>query len=165
MPDIAICKPLYRVVIECTMLSKPIGLAGDVLYVPFYFSSGKIQFGQSTGVVCGDGDFAAIHFDEKMIHEGRFLVQSENGAALFFFNGTSQGADGTYDALVEGRLPGTLSSAFSVWCISADAQWRDLNWLHLPATGTVDIAAVNLEMTAGTLVRSYESALRADSSS
>lgn len=147
MPDVAICRPLYRIVIECTMLSRPIGPAGDVLYVPFYFSGGNIQSGQSTNPVRGGGDFAAMHFDEKMIHEGRFLVQSENDAALFFYNGTSQGPDGTYDALLEGRMPATMTSALSVRCIAAAPQWRDLNRLHLPATGTVDIAAGILKMT------------------
>jgi hypothetical protein len=124
-----------------------IGPAGDRLYVPMRITGGSlIGIGPEKPVLCGS-DFALVNADETIAHDGRFIVGDPAGDVLIWYDGISRGAEGVYDAIIDGQLPGRIPSRLNVRVISTGPDWRSLNRVPLLGVGWFDGVAGSLEFT------------------
>jgi hypothetical protein len=113
-----------------------IGPAGDVLFVPMRIAGGTVT-GPERRIAYGT-DVVSIFADERLVHNGNFVVSDPAGDLIVWFDGTSQGLEGAYDGSIDGTLPGSLRSHFSVRAVSANALWRSLNDDTLFGVGSFD---------------------------
>jgi len=136
--DEYLCEPICRITVAIEPLTTAIGPAGDMLYVPFRITGGTIGgLEPDTGSITGT-DFAVMFADEKLTHNGQFVVTHPAGDIMFSYAGTSQAPEGAYDELLEGNVPGKIPCKLTVQTASMHREWRSLNRQPLIAIGTFD---------------------------
>jgi hypothetical protein len=141
-----LCEPICRITIAIEPLTTAIGPAGDVLYVPFRITGGTVSgLEPETASVMGT-DFASMYADEKLTHQGQFVVAHGAGDIMFSYTGTSQAPEGAYDDLLDGKLPGKIPCKLVVQTASTRREWRSLNRRPLIAVGTFDGDAGRLDV-------------------
>jgi hypothetical protein len=141
-----LCEPICRITIAVEPLTAAIGPAGDVLYVPLRITGGTISgLEPLTGSVTGT-DFASMYADDKLTHQGQFVVAHGAGDVMFSYTGTSQAPEGAYDELLEGILPGKIPCKLVVQTASTHREWRSWNRRPLIAVGTFDGEAGQLDV-------------------
>lgn len=141
------CMPVCRITIDFESAGPCIGPAGDVLYVPLRIIGGAVTgLGVDKRVLYGS-DFASMYADEKLVHDGKFVIGDSAGNALIWYDGTSRGQEGAYDELLEGTLPGAMPSRLNLHAVSTNPQWKILNGSPLLGVGSFDGSAGKLEFT------------------
>jgi hypothetical protein len=140
------CEPICRITIAIEPLTAAIGPAGDALYVPFRITGGTFSGLEPESRSITGTDFALMYADQKLTHHGQFVVAHDAGDIMFSYTGTSQAAEGAYDKLLEGNLPGMISCKLTVQTASTHRKWRAWNRLPLIAVGTFDGAAGRLDI-------------------
>jgi hypothetical protein len=138
---------LCRVSLILRPLVSVIGPAGDVLHLPFAIVGGIAEGTDVGGTIVAGVDFTAVYADEKILHDGRFVVSDPAGDVIVRYEGTSQAQEGAYDALLEGELPGPLPGRFSARAESTRPAWRRLNRVPLLGSGVFDATAATLTIT------------------
>ena len=141
------CTPICKIAIALEGSIAPVGPAGDALYVPLRITGGNV-LGENTGgrILCGM-DIAVMYADEKLMHNGRFVVADPAGDVLVWYDGPSQGAEGAYDDLLDGRLPVNIPSRLHVRIISTAPGWRPFNRRPLLGVGSFNGLARTLDFT------------------
>jgi len=148
------CTPICKIVITLEALTAAIGPAGDALYVPMRIVGGSATgSGPERRVICGT-DFAVMYADEKLVHDGSFVIIDPAGDILVWYDGPSQASEGAYDDLLEGQLPGRCPCRVSVRTISTGPEWRTLNRRPLLGVGSFDGVAGTLEFTLLSVIES-----------
>jgi Protein of unknown function (DUF3237) len=145
--DEAHCERLCRIALVLRPLVPAIGPAGDVLHVPFAIVGGTVDGDGIAGTVIVGVDFTTVFADEKVLHDGRFVIADPNGDVVVRYEGTSQAHEGAYDDLIDGTLPGALPCRLSVQSESTHPAWRSRNRTPLVGTGTFDAAAGRFAFT------------------
>jgi hypothetical protein len=141
------CTPICKIVIMLEGVTAAIGPAGDALYVPMRITGGTVTGDGSTKrVICGT-DFAVMYADEKLVHNGNFVIADPAGDILVWYDGPSQAAEGAYDELLDGHLPGKIPCRLSVRSVATGPEWRALNRRPLLGMGSFDGADGTLEFT------------------
>jgi hypothetical protein len=141
------CVPICHVVLTLEALTAAIGPAGDNVYVPMRITGGTVTgVGPKKSIICGT-DFALMFADEKLVHDGNFVIADPAGDVLIWYDGASQAAEGAYDDLLDGQLPGKIPCRLGVRSISTGPEWRSLNRRPLAGVGWFDGAAGTLEFT------------------
>jgi hypothetical protein len=141
------CTPVCRMVIALEPLMSTIGPAGDRLYVPLRITGGHIVgVGSDKNILSGD-DLAIMYADEKLMHDGRFVVEDASGDMLVWYTGTTLAGDGAYDELLEGQLPVAAPCRLSVEVVSAGLAWRSLTRRPLLGVGSFDGQTGRLDVT------------------
>ena len=134
-------------VIALEPLTSAIGPAGDRLYVPLRITGGRVcGVGSDKNILRGD-DFAIMYADEKLMHDGRFVVEDPAGDLLVWYTGTTLAGDGAYDNMLDGQLPANAPCRVSVELISTALAWRTSVRRPLLGVGSFDGQAGRLEMT------------------
>ncbi len=133
--------------LEIELLANPIGPAGDTLYLPFRIVHGAFTgFGEKKPVI-GGNDFATMHADELLCHNGRFLVRDLAGDIVFTYEGTSDAPEGAYELILDGRMPASMQSTLIVRATSHNDQWRSHQRRPLIGLGNLDARRGLLEFT------------------
>jgi hypothetical protein len=133
-----LCQPICRITIAIEPLTTATGPAGDVLHVPFRITGGALSGMEAeAGSVTGT-DFTLMYADEKLTHQGQFVVAHAAGDIMFSYTGTSQAPEGAYDELLDGKLPGKIPCKLTVQTASTHREWRSWNRRPLIAVGTFD---------------------------
>jgi len=141
------CTPICHVLVRVEGLTAAIGSVGDNVYVPMRINGGSVTgCGAARDVICGT-DFALMYADEKLVHNGNFVVADPAGDILVWYDGSSQAAEGAYDDILDGRLPGKIPSRLSVRSISTGPEWKRFNRRPLLGVGSFDGIAGTLEFT------------------
>lgn len=141
------CTPICKIVLMLEGLTAAIGPAGDNVYVPMRVTGGTLAgTGPTRRVLCGT-DFAVMYADEKLVHNGNFVVADPAGDILVWYDGPSNAADGAYDDLLDGRLPGKSPCRLSVRTVSTGPEWRTLNRRPLLGVGAFNGTTGTLEFT------------------
>jgi hypothetical protein len=141
------CTPICHVVVYVEGLTAAIGPAGDSVYVPLRINGGSLTgCGADKEVLCGT-DFALMYADERLVHNGNFVVADPGGDILMWYDGSSQAAEGAYDEILDGRLPGKIASCLSIRSMSAAPEWKRFNRRPLLGVGSFDGRAGTLEFT------------------
>jgi hypothetical protein len=86
--------------------------------------------------ILGGTDFDAMYADEKFAHSGNFIVSDHGGDVLIWYDGASQGPEGTYGDVLEGHFANKLSCWLAIRTVSVNAGWRALNRRPLLGMGT-----------------------------
>ncbi len=141
------CTPICKIVLTLEGLTAAIGPAGDRLYVPLRITSGTVTGGGAANRVHSGTDFAVMYADEKLVHNGNFIIDDPAGDILVWYDGPTQAAEGAYDDLFDGRLPGKSPCRLSVRTISTSPEWRTLNRRPLLGVGSFDGTTGTLEFT------------------
>jgi hypothetical protein len=132
------CTPVCRVQLRVEELSRPIGPAGDALYVPLRITGGRvIGLGIEKHIV-GGADIAVMNADESLVHRGTFVVADSQGNTILWYGGASQAQEGAYDELIDGTFPPKIRSWLCVRVASTDPEWRSLNRKSLLGIGSFD---------------------------
>jgi hypothetical protein len=95
-------------------------------------------------VLCGT-DFAVMGADEKLVHNGNFVIADPAGDVLMWYDGASEAREGAYDELLEGLLPRKIPCRLSLRSISTAPEWRMLNRRPLVGVGSFDGGAGTLD--------------------
>jgi hypothetical protein len=132
------CTPICRIVLVLERFSVAIGPAGDVVYVPFRILGGTITGMGPDKPILGGTDFGAMYADEKFTHNGNFVVRDPAGDILIWYDGPSQGPEGTYDDVLDGNFVNKLTCRLAVRTVSVNAGWRSLNRRPLLGMGTFE---------------------------
>jgi hypothetical protein len=141
------CTPICHVTVNVEGLTAAIGPAGDNVYVPMHITGGSVSgAGAEKRVICGT-DFALMSADEKLVHNGNFVVADPAGDILFWYDGVSRASEGAYDEVLDGKLPGNIPSRLSVRSISSGPEWKSLNGVPLLGIGSFDGTLGTLEFT------------------
>jgi hypothetical protein len=125
----------------------PIGPAGDTLYLLIRIVSGAFTGLDGEKIVLGGNDFAAMHADELLCHDGRFVVADPAGDIMFTYEGTSDAPEGAYDRILDGRMPGSMRSTLVVRATSHNGQWRPHQRRPLIGIGSIDARRGLLDFT------------------
>lgn len=88
-----------------------------------------------------------MYADEKLTHNGQFVVVHSAGDIMFSYAGTSQAPEGAYDELVDGQIPGQMPCRLTVLTASTNRAWRSRNRQPLVAVGTFDGVARQFDLT------------------
>jgi hypothetical protein len=134
-------------VIALEPLTATIGPAGDRLHVPLRITGGRVSGVGSDKSILGGDDFAVMYADEKLMHDGRFVVEDPSGDLLVWYTGTTLAGDGAYDDLLDGQLPAIAPCRLSVAFVSVALAWRTLVRRPLLGVGSFDGPAGRLEVT------------------
>jgi hypothetical protein len=140
------CVPLCRITIAIEPLTTAIGPAGDMLYVPFRITGGTLSGLEPQASSITGTDFASMYADEKLTHNGQFVVAHPAGDIMFSYAGTSRASEGAYDDLLEGQFPGKIPCKLTVQTASTHREWRSRNREPLIAVGTFDGVAGRLDV-------------------
>lgn len=136
--DDFLCEPICRISLAIQPLTSAIGPAGDMLHIPFLITGGTLgEMDPRSGSITGT-DFAVMYADEKLTHHGQFVVAHPAGDIMFSYTGTSEAREGSYDEVIEGQLPGTMSCKLTVQTASTNRDWQSYNRRPLIAVGTFD---------------------------
>jgi hypothetical protein len=141
------CTPVCRMVIALEPLTSPVGPAGDRLYVPLRITGGRVSGVGSDKKILSGVDFAIIYADEKLTHDGRFVVEDPAGDLLVWYTGTTLADEGAYDDVLDGQLPASAPCRLSIELISTALAWRTLVRRPLLGVGSFDGLTGRLEMT------------------
>lgn len=141
------CTPICKIVIRFEALTAAIGPAGDALYVPMRIVGGHITGAGPERRVISGTDVAVMYADEKLVHNGCFVIADPTGDILVWYDGPSQASEGAYDDLLDGQLPGRCPCRLSVRTISTGPEWRSLNRRPLLGVGSFDGVAGTLDFT------------------
>jgi hypothetical protein len=143
------CTPICRVVLRLELLAAAIGPAGDILYVPFRIAGGRLTgLGPPAAAVAGGCDFAEMNADETLAHTGSVVLAAHAGdIVVLTYDGVTQFPEGSYDELLEGRLPSRGPSRLGVRTKSTNASWRSLNRMPLLGVGWFDGETTTLDVT------------------
>ncbi len=133
--------------LEIEWLAYAIGPAGDTLYLPFRIVRGSFTGLGGEKTVLGGSDFAAMHADEMLCHDGRFLVGDPAGDIVFTYEGTSDAPEGAYDRILDGRMPGSMRCTLVVRATSHNDQWRPHQRRPLIGLGHLDARRGLLDFT------------------
>jgi hypothetical protein len=95
-----------------------------------------------------------MYADEKLVHNGNFVITDPAGDIIVWYDGPSQAVEGAYDDLLDGRLPGTSPCRVSVRVVSTSPEWRVLYRRPLLGVGTFDGTAGTLEFTLLSVIES-----------
>ena len=125
----------------------PIGPAGDRVHVPLKIVGGGVYGVGGDKEIVGGDDFTIAYADEKLVHDGRFVVGDPAGDVLVRYSGTTAVPEGTYDDLLDGRLPAGGQSRLSVEFDSVAPAWRALVRRPFVGAGSFDGTAGRLEVT------------------
>ena len=88
-----------------------------------------------------------MHADERLCHNGRFLVGDPAGDIVFTYEGTSDAPEGAYERILDGRMPGSMRSARVVRAASHNGHWRQHQRRPLIGIGNLDARRGLLEFT------------------
>jgi hypothetical protein len=146
------CTPICRVVIEIESLARPIGPAGDAIYMPLGVAGGRVEGIGSDKQIVGGADIAVAHADEKIAHQGMCVVADPAGNIIIWFEGTSQAEEGAYDDLLDGVYPPRIRSRLAVRIASTNPEWRSFDRRPLIGAGSFDANAGVLEFVILSLV-------------
>ena len=141
------CAFLCGVRLETELLSYPVGPAGDTLYLPFRIVRGALTGLGAEKLVLGGNDFAAMHADEMLCHDGRFLVGDSAGDIVFTYEGVSDAPEGAYDHILDGRMPDGMRTTLVMSATSHNAQWRPHQRRPLIGVGNFDARRGRLDVT------------------
>jgi hypothetical protein len=144
--DDFLCAPICRISIAIEPLTTTIGPAGDILYLPFWISGGVLSGLDPEASAITGTDFACMYADEKLVHQGQFVVAHPDGDIMFSYAGTSQALQGAYDELLDGKLPQRIPCKLTVQTSSTHREWRLWNRQPLIAVGTFDGVARQLDI-------------------
>jgi hypothetical protein len=140
------CTPVCRVVVRIDGMTAAIGPAGDAVYVPLRISGGRITGAGVEKTVIGGSDFAVMYADETLVHSGRFVAADPAGDVLVWYDGASQAAEGAYDDVLDGRLPGKIPCRLGVHIVSTSPEMRALSRKPLIGMGHFDGDAGTLDV-------------------
>jgi hypothetical protein len=141
------CTPICKIAIALEGVTAAIGPAGDAVYVPMRITGGSVTgAGAAKRIICGT-DFAVMYADEKLVHNGNFVIADPAGDILVWYDGPSQAAEGAYDNLLDGQLPGKSPCRLSVRSVATGPQWRTLNRKPLLGVGSFDGTTGTLDFT------------------
>ncbi len=143
---------MCRILIALEGIIAAIGPTGDALYVPMRITGGKAVGPGPERRIIGGSDIAVMHGDETFVHDGNFVIADPAGDVLVFYNGPSAAAEGTYDDVLDGRLPGRSACRLSVRTVSTSPTWRALNRRPLLGVGFYDGSIGRLEFTILTVI-------------
>jgi hypothetical protein len=139
------CTPVCRVHLQIEELARPIGPAGDAIYVPLRITGGRvIGFGAEKHIV-GGADIAIMNADESLVHNGACVVADPRGNTILWYDGASQAEEGAYDDLIDGRLPPKIRARLCIRIASTNPEWRSFNRRPLLGVGFFDGSSGNLE--------------------
>lgn len=141
------CTPVCRMVVALEPLVLPMGPAGDRLYVPLRITGGRVFGVGSDKNILGGDDFTIMYADEKLVHDGRFVVEDPAGDLIVCYTGTTLAGDGAYDEMLDGQLPASAPCRLSVELVSTAPAWRTLVRRPLLGVGSFDGPAGRLEIT------------------
>jgi len=144
--DDFLCAPICRISIAIEPLTTTIGPAGDILYVPFWISGGVLSGLDPEASAITGTDFACMYADEKLVHQGQFVVAHPDGDIMFSYSGTSLAPQGAYDELLDGKFPEKMPCKLTVQTSSTHREWRCWNRQPLIAVGTFDGVARHLDI-------------------
>ena len=141
------CKPICRIVATLLWPAGVIGPAGDELQVPLQITGGRVAgLGADKQILFGV-DFATMRSDEKLLHNGSCVIADPHGNILVSYDGTSQGEEGAYDDVLEGRCALRIPSRLSVRMTSTNPDWRWLDQWPLLGIGWFDGGAGTFDFT------------------
>jgi hypothetical protein len=132
------CTPMCRLLIRVEALARPIGPAGDVIYLPLRIAGGSVEGIGLEKRIVGGSDMAMMRPDEKLVHRGSCVVADPAGNIIFRYDGTSQAEEGAYDDLLDGVLPPKIRSRLSVRVTSTNPDWRTFDERPLIGAGFFD---------------------------
>jgi len=139
------CTPICHVVVTLEGIAAAIGPAGDNVYVPMRITGGIVTGVGLAKTVAFGTDFAVMYADEKLVHNGNFIVSDPAGDILIWYDGPSQAREGAYDELLDGQLPPKIPCRFRLRSISTGPEWKLLNRQPLLGVGSFDGTAGTLE--------------------
>jgi hypothetical protein len=148
------CTPVCKVVVALEGMVAAIGPAGDALYVPMRITGGSVVGVGPEGRIVGGSDIAVMYGDEMFVHNGTFIIADPAGDIVVWYDGPSAAAEGSYDDVLDGRLPGRSACRLNVRTISTGPKWRSLNRRPLLGVGFYDGSSGTLEFTILTVTES-----------
>jgi hypothetical protein len=143
--DPILCTPVCRVQLLIEEFARPIGPAGDAVYVPLRITGGRVTGLGTDKRVLGGADVAVMNADESLIHQGSCVLADPQGNTVLWYDGASQADEGAYDDLLDGTLPRKIRSRLCVRIASTNPEWRSFNRRPLLAVGWFDGSAGVLE--------------------
>jgi len=146
------CTPVCRVHIEIEAFARPIGPAGDAVYVPLHVTGGRVIGLGPEKYIIGGADIAVMNADESLVHRGTCVVADPQGNTILWYDGASQAEEGAYDDLIDGILPPKMRSRLCVRIASTNPEWRSFNRRPLLGAGSFDAIAGKLEFVILSLV-------------
>ena len=146
------CTPVCRVQIKIEALARPIGPAGDAVYVPLNITGGRVIGLGSEKYIIGGADIGVMNADESLVHRGNCVVADPQGNTILWYDGASQAEEGAYDDLIDGILPPRIRSRLCIRIASTNPEWRSFNRRPLLGVGSFDALAGRLEFVILSLV-------------
>lgn len=132
------CTPVCRVRLRVEELARPIGPAGDAIFVPLRITGGRVVGLGSEKFVVGGADIAVMNADESFVHDGTCVVADPGGNMILWYDGASQAEEGAYDDLIDGTLPPKIRSRLCIRIASTNPEWRSFNRRPLIGVGSFD---------------------------
>jgi hypothetical protein len=139
------CTPVCRVLLRIEELARPVGPAGDAIYVPLRITGGRVIGVGAEKDIVGGADIAVMNADESLVHNGTCVVSDPLGNTILWYDGASQAEEGAYDDLVDGTPPPKVRSRLCIRIASTNPEWRSFNRRPLLGVGFFDWSAGNLE--------------------
>lgn len=141
------CVPVCHVELNVEGVTAAIGPVGDSVQIPLLVTGGFVtSAGAPKAVLCGT-DFARMEPDERLVHNGNVAVANPAGDVLLWYDGVSEAAEGAYDDVLDGRLPGRIQTRLSVRVLSTAPEWRQFTGRSLLGVGAFDGDAGTLDFT------------------
>ena len=141
------CTPVCRIIAALLWPASVIGPAGDALLLPLQIVGGRVSGVGAEKRITYGADFATMRADEKLLHKGACVFADPRGDVLVSFDGMSQGEEGAYDDILEGRFTSRIPSRLAVRVTSTNPEWRRLNEWPLFGVGWFDAGAGTLDVT------------------
>jgi hypothetical protein len=146
------CTPICRVTLRLEELARPIGPAGDAVFVPLRIAGGRVRGLGAEKNIVGGADIAVMNADEKLVHNGTCVVADPLGNIIVWYGGASTAQEGAYDDLIDGIFPPKIPSRLCVRIASTNPEWRSFNRKPLLGAGSFDRSAGRLEFVILSLV-------------
>jgi hypothetical protein len=146
------CTPICRVTLRLEELARPIGPAGDAVFVPLRIVGGRVSGLGGEKHIVGGADIAVMSADEKLVHNGACVVADPSGNTILWYDGASTAQEGAYDDLTDGVFPPKIPSRLCVRIASTNPEWRSFNRKPLLGAGSFDGSAGMLEFVILSLV-------------